>query len=141
MSKAVVFALGIALAFWAGGCGDAGLGCDLVMTEVPGDAVPEPGAALDPGWPVLAGPTEFDRSGTRIETGDSGEPVVRLVLRSPAAERLAAYTATHVGSYLAIAVDGRIEIVPMVMAGIPDGTIDLSLPTGDPAADHFRACL
>jgi hypothetical protein len=112
-----------------------------VIAEAPGDVVPEQGAALDPTWPVLAGPSEFDRSGTRIETGDAGEPVIRLVLRPPAADRLAAYTNAHVGSYLAIGIDGRVEIVPAIMAGIPDGVIDLSLPNGDPAADRFRACI
>lgn len=141
ISRLVASALWIALAFGVGGCGDAGLGCNLVITEVPGDVISEEGAALDPGWPILAGPSEFDRSGTSLETGDSGEPVVRLVLRSPAAERVAAYTNAHVGSFLAIAIDGRVELVPMIRAGIPDGVIDLSLPNGDPAAEKFRACM
>jgi hypothetical protein len=133
--------LAIFMSFGIGACGDTALACSLAIAAPPADGVPAQGAALDPAWPIIAGPSEFDRAGTALVTGDSGEPVVRLVLRSPAAERLAAFTNTHVGSYLAIAIDGRIEIGPTIMAGIPGGTIDLSLPDGDPAVDRFRACV
>ena len=82
MSRLVASALGVVLAFGAGGCGDAGLGCDLVIAAVPGER--RPGAGRRAG-PRVAGPRRSRRNSIgRGRASTRATPVSRwcdLVLR------------------------------------------------------------
>ncbi|WP_342234700.1 SecDF P1 head subdomain-containing protein [Inquilinus sp. OTU3971] len=55
-----------------------------------------------------------------------GQPVVSLELNSAGRDRLAAFTATHIGRTLAIIVDGALVTAPVIQSVIPDGRLQIS---------------
>jgi preprotein translocase subunit SecD len=55
-----------------------------------------------------------------------GQPTVSLVLKEAARGRLAAFTGSHVGTILAITVDGALLTVPVIQSVIPDGRLQIT---------------
>jgi hypothetical protein len=139
MSRLAAMACGLVMAVSLGGCAQTGVGCDLVIAGVPGETPPEAGTALDPAWPILAAPSEFEPL-AGLGTDESGSPLIHLTLQAPAAQRLAAFTDANVGSFLAVAVDGTVAVAPMVMAPISDGLLDVTLVPNDPSIERFASC-
>jgi preprotein translocase subunit SecD len=62
-----------------------------------------------------------------IGADQTGRRTVDLVLREPARQAFAVYTAAHVGDFLAIVLDGRVVSAPVINEAIPGGEIQISL--------------
>jgi preprotein translocase subunit SecD len=80
---------------------------------------------LPPGSQLLAGAREFDPSSTVLGTDEDGRVNLTLQLREDAGSRFALYTATHIGDFVAILINGDVISVPMIAASIDDGEITL----------------
>lgn len=85
----------------------------------------QPGEALDftrfP--PLFSGNQVAEAS---IGADQAGGRTVDLILKDPARQAFAAYTAAHVGDYVAIALDGRVLSAPLINEAIPGGQVQVS---------------
>jgi hypothetical protein len=93
-----------------------------------GQAVP---ANLEP----LLTIDDVEAAGVTRAIDENGQQVLSIKLRTAGAAALATWSRGHVGEFLAIAVDGIVKVVPVVMAPLTDGTIVLSGPPGQWPSD------
>ena len=103
------------------------LGADPVS---PGDHVT--------GAPLFTGDALTD---ARVGSDQGGAPTLDLTLDAPAATALAGATRTHVGDYLAIAVDGKAVSTPVISEEISDGKVQVSFAGDDTTPARLAAIL
>jgi preprotein translocase subunit SecD len=130
---AAVLAIGSAI----GGCSLPGPGCQVSIAAVDApdvDAIPADAE-------VLVTSADIDPAGWRIEQVPGGEPTVTLRLRPEAAERVAEHTAASVGSFLAVEVDDRVVVTPMISSAIEGGEIQLTGGLDTDIVEAFGGCL
>ena len=75
--------------------------------------------------------TGDDVTDARTGVDQSGTPTLDLTFDATAAAAVADATRTHVGEYLAVALDGVAITVPIINSEIPDGRLQLSFATDD----------
>jgi preprotein translocase subunit SecD len=56
----------------------------------------------------------------------NGRPAVDFVLKSDGAKLFGDYTATNVGSYFAITLDGKVISAPVIQSSIPNGNVQIT---------------
>ena len=61
-----------------------------------------------------------------IASDQNGNTAIDFVLRSRGARLFADYTANHIGSYFAIAMDGIVLSAPVIQNAIPNGDIEIT---------------
>ncbi len=87
-------------------------------------------------YPVLFTERDVRAASVRLDAPATAQtPLLQFSLQTQAARRLAAYTTTHVGDHLPMALDGRVIADPLVMDTIAHGQIQLA---GLPSADQAR---
>ena len=98
---------------------------------------------IEPGEPVggqpLLTPAAFTNA--RVGTDQSGDPTLDLAIDAQTATSFADTTRTHVGDYLAIALDGVAVAVPVINDEIPDGLIQVSFAAGDTTPARLAAII
>src|SRR4029079_474761 len=57
----------------------------------------------------------------------NGDPALLLKLDGAGTRLFGDYSRTHVGSYLAIAIDGVVVVAPLIQNEIPGGDIEVSI--------------
>ena len=62
----------------------------------------------------------------KVATDQNGGPAVDFVLKPDGTRLFADYTATHVGSYFAITIDGVVLTAPVIQNAIPNGDIEIT---------------
>jgi hypothetical protein len=67
--------------------------------------------------------TSRDLSGVRVDPGMSGQPVVTLTLQPEAARTFGDFTSAGVGRALAIVVDGKVMLAPIINSRITDSAM------------------
>jgi len=125
------------------GCAALPLPCDISIVALPPDSALTAGEALPANLPVIAGPDDFDPTGTSIIADVNGGAAVNLELQGPAIARVAAHTAGHIGEFMAIAINGTVISVPMIESTLPDGKMQITsggLPGAD-FAEQFAGCV
>jgi hypothetical protein len=129
-----------ALALW--GCGAAVRSdCQVVMWDA-GQAPPEEGALIPADIEPLIVPADIDWGSSQFGQDDIGQPTVTLTLSPDGATRMAEFTRSNVGSYVAIALNGTVVVVPLVMDAIEDGVIQIQANSGGEARfAPFGACV
>ena len=75
------------------------------------------------GAPLFTGDAVTD---ARVGTDQGGTPTLDLTLDATAAAALADATRTHVGEYLAVALDGKAVSTPVINEEITDGHVQIS---------------
>jgi preprotein translocase subunit SecD len=86
---------------------------------------------VEMGWIVLGKPlglSETDILRAFAKKGRDGTPVIRFELKKESAEKFAELTGNHIGSRLAILVDGLVYSAPVIRAAIQGGKVEI---TGD----------
>jgi hypothetical protein len=90
-----------------------------------GDTQLEKGAIVDPTrFPELFGSGGV--AAASVSTDQSGARVILFELTPAAADLFASYTAAHIGSFFAIALDGRVVSAPVINSEIPSGKVEIS---------------
>ncbi len=112
------------------GCGIVPLPCDISIAALGAEPRVLAGDPLPDDLAVIAGSGDFDPGETSIVVDEQGSSI-QLRLRGDATARLAAHTAGHTGEFLAIAINGTVVSVPMIMASIPDGDLQIVLTDAD----------
>jgi len=107
--------------------------CDISLVALPPGSDLTAGQPIPPGSQVVARPDDFDRAATTMEDAGDGTHAVTLHLRGAAIDTFATHTRNHVGDLVAIVVNGKVVVVPMIQEAITDGEIRLSAPTTDDA--------
>jgi preprotein translocase subunit SecD len=100
----------------------------------------QPGDALPPGLEPLLRAGDIDPAGVALDPGSGGSSAGVTLRFTPAGGvALAAWSADHVGDFLAIVVDGRVVSVPLIMAPLTDGTMTIAPAASDewPTADDL----
>jgi protein-export membrane protein SecD len=84
------------------------------------------GDAIDPKqFPALFGGTELS-SATIATNGQTNQRVVTFQLKENGAKLFAQYTASHIGQYFAIVLDGKVISAPTIQSAIPGGSVEIS---------------
>jgi hypothetical protein len=125
------------------GCGMAQPACDVVVAALPPNAPPpDAGDVLPAGAAILAAPGDIDWSASSIGPDQPGGRPLNLQLRPEAAERLASYSRDNVGSFLPIALNGRVVVAPMLQSEVEGGLLVIQFASLDPAetVTAFEAC-
>jgi SecDF, P1 head subdomain len=88
---------------------------------------------LVPGDPVEGAPllTRDGITDARVGTDQTGNPTLELTFSGPSAVALADASATHIGEYLPIALDGVAIAVPVITSEIPDGRVQIQFASDD----------
>jgi len=100
---------------------------DVEFTPIDAATV-DPAATIDPSLPALF-------SGTAVEwpaylnVDELGQVSLRIQVDSTADQALSAWSAAHVGSTLAVTVDGNLLAAPVVGGPITNGSLLISMPT------------
>ena len=117
--------------------------CDVTIVALPADTTLKAGDPLPEQSLVLAGPDDFDRAAMEIAPDSNNQPALDLELRGDAIARLEAHTAGHSGEFMAIAINGTVVAIPMILSPIPDGQLQItSGGTGDiDLAQEFAGCV
>lgn len=105
------------------------------FVPVAGDP-PSAGDVIDPGLPVLFG-AEAIESASSTSPIQVAQPVVSIQLTRDGTATMATWTRTHVGSHLAIVIDGRVVLAPRIQAAIEGGSVEI-MPAGDFDAAAIR---
>ena len=126
----VLLVLAIAVGV-VGGCGVVPLPCAISVAALGPDPSVIAGEPLPDGVSVIAGPGDLDPDATTVTVDGAEGSAISLRLVGDAVVRLAAHTAGHPGEYLAIAINDTVVSVPMIMASIPDGVIQIALADAD----------
>jgi protein-export membrane protein SecD len=100
---------------------------DFVPVPV-GETPPAQGAEVDlEKWPPLFSGDQVESA--TIGSSQTGGRTVNFVLRSGSAtsgaELFAGYTASHVGEYFAIVLDGSVISAPVIRGAIPSGQVQI----------------
>jgi protein-disulfide isomerase len=103
-------------------------------------ALPRPGSVVvDPA--ILVSASDIGGAGFPSSDSTTTGTYLGINLEQAAARRLADYTATNVGGYLAVLVDGLVLATTPISAPITDGTLKFSvgagLSAGNAATIHF----
>ncbi len=97
----------------------------VVLAPVGEDAVSR-GSRLDEAkYPALCDSQHI--ADADVATDQNGDPALHLQLDAAGTRLLADYTRTHVGSVVAIAIDGTVVMAPMIQSEIPGGDIQVSV--------------
>jgi preprotein translocase subunit SecD len=107
--------------------------CDISLVALPPGSDLTAGQPIPPGSQVVARPDDFDRAATTLEDAGDGTHAVTLHLRGAAIDTFATHTRNHVGDMVAILVNGKVVVVPMIQEAITNGEIRLAGPTADDA--------
>ena len=111
----------------------------------PGPEALTSGDLLPSGLEPLLRAGDIDPSGVALVSAADGGPGITLRFTPAGADALAAWSADHVGDYLAIAVDNRVVSVPVLQSPITSGEMVIVTAGEDwPAADDlavFRGAL
>jgi hypothetical protein len=134
--------VGVVLAASVFGCGAAVRPeCQLVMWDA-GVAPPEEGAPIPAEIEPLIGPADIDWSASQFGQGATGQPTLTLALGPDGAARMAEFTRSNVGSYVAIALNGTVVVVPRVFDPIEDGVVTIEPGMGGAASfGPLRSCV
>jgi preprotein translocase subunit SecD len=60
-----------------------------------------------------------------------GQPALQVQFTGSGATTFGEYTASHIGSYFAIVMDGAVVAAPVINEGIPGGDVQISFVTGE----------
>jgi hypothetical protein len=91
-----------------------------------GDTAEDRGVRLDEAkYPALCDSEHI--ADADVATDQNGDPALQLQLDAAGTRLFADYTRTHVGSYVAIAIDGIVAMAPMIQNEIPGGDIQVSI--------------
>jgi len=85
----------------------------------------QPGASTK-GYPVLAKGTDLNAKSVTQGTDQVGAPVVDFSVNGAAANKIATYTAQHIGGFMAIAIDNKVYNDPTIQSAIPNGQIEIN---------------
>jgi preprotein translocase subunit SecD len=96
------------------------------LTLVANGSTNLPKGASTKGYPVLAKGTDLIASSVTQGTDQASQPVVDFSVNSAAANRIATYTAQHVGGFMAIAIDNKVYDDPTIQSAIPNGQIEIT---------------
>ena len=134
--------VGVVLAASLFGCGAAvRADCQVVMWDA-GDAPPEEGALIPAEIEPLIVPADVDWSSSQFGQGAAGQPTLTLALGPDAAARMAEFTRSNVGSYVPVALNGTVVVVPVVNGPIEDGVVQIEANSGGEARfAPFGACV
>jgi preprotein translocase subunit SecD len=103
-----------------------------------GQTALDEGATIPPDMERLVGPEDIDWAASSLEAGNP--PTLLLSLRPAAATRIADHTRENAGSYLAVAMKGKVVSAPVIMSTIEGGAIQLE--GSDPASfAAFAPCV
>jgi len=105
-----------------GGCAAAPGACETVIWGA-GMTALEQGAMIPPDLEQLVGPEDIDWRASTLQPGNP--PVLTLSVRPDAAARIADHTRANTGSFLAVALNGKVVSAPMIMSSIEGGVIQL----------------
>jgi len=141
-SRLAVWALIGAFALALGGCGAAVRpDCQVVMWDA-ADTPPEEGAPIPAETEPLIVPEDVDWSMSQVDRGDFGQPVLMLALTPAGTARMAEFTRSNVGSYMGIALNGTVVVVPLINSAIEGGLIQIESSTNDEAFfAPFASCV
>ena len=78
--------------------------------------------------PLVTGDAVTD---ARTGTNQAGTPTLDLTFDAAGSAALADATRTHVGEYLAVALDGIAVTVPVINEEIPDGRLQITFASDD----------
>jgi hypothetical protein len=133
---------GVVVASSLFGCGAAVRpDCQVVMWDA-GDAPPEDGAPIPAAIEPLIVPSDVDWSSSQFGQGATGQPTLTLSLGPDGKARMAEFTRSNVGSYVAIALNGTVVVVPRVFDPIEDGVVQIEANSGGEARfAPFGACV
>ena len=97
----------------------------LVLAPVGEEAVSR-GTRLDEAkYPALCDSRHITDGDVAID--QNGDPALHMTLDAAGTKLFADYSRTHVGSYLAIAIDGVVVVAPLIQNEIPGGDIEVSI--------------
>jgi preprotein translocase subunit SecD len=111
-------------------------------------ALPLGGAVPAASYPILARNTDITANATQIGRDPLGQWVVDFALQGKAAARVPAFTTTHIGQYMAVALDGRVINDSEIVSAIPIAAFEIAFspqpnetgPGPDPTVQaHERA--
>ena len=124
------------------GCGSAVRpDCQIVMWDV-GQSPPEEGAPMPAEVEPLIMPADVDWGSSQFGRGAIGQPTVTLALGPDGATRMAEFTRSNIGSYVAIALNGRVVTVPLVTGAIEGGAVQIEASSrGEPLFAPFSSCV
>jgi hypothetical protein len=124
------------------GCGSAvRLDCQVVMWDA-GQSPPEEGAPIPDEVEPLIMPADVDWSSSQFGRGAIGQPTVTLALGPDGATRMAEFTRSNIGSYVAIALNGMVVTVPLVSGAIEGGAVQIEASSrGEPLFAPFSSCV
>jgi hypothetical protein len=126
------------------GCAAVPPACDFAITGLPADAAPpEVGQPMPTAGVSLVGPGEVDWAGSSLGTDDTGSTALTVRLAPPAASRVAAWTETNTGAYIAIGLNGTVMSGPVIQAPISGEEIQITSGSLDDAPPFaaVRDCL
>ncbi|MEA2607049.1 MAG: preprotein translocase subunit SecD [Chloroflexota bacterium] len=84
------------------------------------------GDVIDPKqFPALFNGTELS-SAVIATNGQTNQRVVTFQLKDNGAKLFAQYTASHIGQYFAIVLDGKVISAPTIQSAIPNGAVEIS---------------
>jgi hypothetical protein len=98
----------------------------------PGDTIPDHGAKVDPGWPVLMDGSTVDGTTVHLARDDQGLRVLFSV-RPEAAAAFSGWTSEHVGQAFVIALDDRVLSAPVIQSAIRLEDMAIATPTDEDA--------
>ena len=79
-------------------------------------------------YPILARNTDITANATQIGRDVLGRWVVDFALHGKAAARVSAFATTHIGRYMAVALDGRVIDDPQIASALPIAAFELAFP-------------
>ena len=87
-------------------------------------------------------PADVDWGSSQFGRGAIGQPTVTLALGPDGATRMAEFTRSNIGSYVAIALNGRVVTVPLVTGAIEGGAVQIEASSrGEPLFAPFSSCV
>jgi preprotein translocase subunit SecD len=100
---------------------------------------PGVGQAVNPDWGVLLDEAAIDRAATAVGSQPvDGGSTIEIALLPEAARAFEEWTASHIGQNIAIALDGKVLIAPMIQDAIPGGRVTIQSGSGGFDRDEAR---
>jgi hypothetical protein len=101
-----------------------------------GDTIVERGTPLDlAAFPPLLDSSEV--AGAMVVDDLNGLPTLQILLTGSGGTKFAEYTAAHIGSPFAIALDGIVIAAPVINEAIPGGDVQISFATAETDATEI----
>lgn len=125
------------------GCGIVPLPCEISVAALGPDPSVVAGEPMPDDLVVIAGSGDIDLAESSVTVEGPEGSSIQLQLRGDAIARFAAHTAGHTGEYLAIALNGSVVSVPIIMAAIPDGDVQIALTDAEAPglSKQFAGCV